>query len=79
MNTNKKQGDTVKITINNVDHFISSGVYKVSELKSLGNVPLADQLEEVRNDDLHKLADNASTNIKGGEVFVSHPKDSDAS
>ncbi|HYX10011.1 MAG TPA: hypothetical protein VE912_25010 [Bacteroidales bacterium] len=79
MSEEKKKTEDVTITINGETISISKGVHKVTELKSLGNIAQADDLEELKNGKLHLLADNASTNIKGDEVFVSHPKDSASS
>lgn len=79
MNEHNKKGDEVKIIINSVDKEISKGVHTVADIKMLGGIPTADDLEEVKEGKLHPLADGASTNIKGGEVFISHPKDSSSS
>ena len=79
MTEHEKKGDEVTITINNVEKQITEGVHTVADIKALGGVPAADDLEEVKDGKLHPLPDGSSTNIKGGEVFVSHPKDSSSS
>ena len=71
--------ELVKITINGHSHSISEGEHTVVELKDLGGVPLADELEEIKHQKPHPLKDDGKTNIKGGEVFVSHPRGSGSS
>ena len=71
--------ELVTITINNEHKQIHRGEAKVSEIKELGGVPLADDLEEVVNGKLVPLPDGGKVNIKGGEKFVSHVKDSGSS
>ncbi len=72
-------GPQVTITINNVLKHIHRGHQTVAAIKTLGGVPLADDLEEVVNGRLKPLADDGAVTIKGGEVFISHPKDSGSS
>ncbi len=69
----------VPISINGHPHRIHRGSHTVAELKALDHVPLADDLEQNVNGQLIPLADDALVTIKGGEKFVSHPKDSGAS
>lgn len=71
--------EMVTITINGVDKQIHRGEAKVSEIKALGGIPLADDLEEVVNGKLVPLPDDGKVHIKGGEKFVSHVKDSGSS
>lgn len=70
---------TVTITVNNTSVQIHRGHQTVAQIKTLGNVAAADDLEQLVNNRLVPLADNASVTIKGEEVFVSHPKDSASS
>ena len=72
-------GPDVHITIGINEYVIHRGSHTVSEIKTLGGVALADDLEQVVNGQLTPLADDARVTIKGGERFVSHPKDSGAS
>ncbi|HSR88796.1 MAG TPA: hypothetical protein VLK22_00140 [Candidatus Udaeobacter sp.] len=69
----------VEITINNTHYSIERGNYSVEQIKNLGHVPLADDLLEILDKKLKTLNDNAHVEIKGGEVFVSHPKGSASS
>ncbi|MGH7626139.1 MAG: hypothetical protein ACREOJ_12585 [Gemmatimonadaceae bacterium] len=83
--------DVVTITINNninninnnqQPYSIHRGRQTVSAIKTLGGVPQADELAQViegNSPPLTPLADNGSVTIKGGEVFVSYPKDSGSS
>jgi hypothetical protein len=64
----------VKIKINGVDYPIERGRHSVAQIKTLGHVALADELEQVIDGKLHPLPDDGSIEIKGGEVFVSHPR-----
>jgi hypothetical protein len=71
-----QHGPLVTITINSKPYEIHRGHQKVSEIKTAGNVPLADDLEQVVEGKLVPLSDDGAVTIKGGEIFVSHPKDS---
>lgn len=72
--------DTVSIKVNDKPVEIHRGRQAVSEIKRLGGVPSADELAEViAGQPLKPLADNGSVVIKGGEEFVSYPKDSSSS
>lgn len=69
----------VTITIDTKPHKVKPGQYTVAAIKQIGNVPLAYDLEELVGGKLTPLADGGSVTIKGGEVFLSHPKDGGAS
>lgn len=71
--------DVVTIIVNAVEREIHRGRQPVSEIKRIGEVPQADQLEQVIDGKLVPLADDAAVTIKGGEEFVSHPRDSGSS
>jgi hypothetical protein len=71
--------DQVTITINDVPKSIHRGRQDVSAIKKLGEVPLADVLEQKINGRLEPLADDGSLVIRGGEEFLSHPRDSGSS
>ncbi len=75
----QEHGPFVTITIGTSDYTIHRGSQTVVEIKTLGHVPLADDLEQIVNGQLTPLADDGRVTIKGGEKFVSHPKDSGAS
>lgn len=70
----------VHITINNVRYSVRPGRHSVAEVKAVGHVPLADDLEQVlHGNQLHLLADDGHVEIHGGEAFVSHPKSASSS
>ena len=71
--------DIVTITVNTIDRDIHRGRQPVSEIKRVGEVPQADELAQVVDGKLVPLDDNGAVTIKGGEAFVSHPRDSSAS
>jgi hypothetical protein len=71
--------ELVTITIDTKEYKIHRGAHTVAELKQVGGVPAAYELEQLVGGKLVPLADNASVTIKGGEVFLSHPKDGGAS
>ena len=72
--------ELVDVTVNNNPVKIHRGRQPVSELKRLGGVPAADELAQVVDGQpLKPLADDGSLVIKGGEEFVSYPKDSSSS
>lgn len=64
----------VSITIDNKTYEVPRGRISVAELKQLGGVPPAYELEEIVNGKLVPLKDDAFVEIKGGEHFVSHPR-----
>jgi len=69
----------VEITINAQQLRIRRGHHTVVELKNLGHVPLADDLEQIINGQMHLLPDDGAVVIHGQEVFVSHPKSTSSS
>lgn len=71
--------DTVTIMINNVAQTVHRGRQSVSEIKRIGGVPQADVLEQLIDGQLVELDDNGAVTIKGGEQFISHPRDSASS
>lgn len=71
--------DTVTITINNEEYSIHRGRQSVSEIKGIGGIPQADVLEQLIDGQLVELDDNGAVTIKGGEQFISHPRDSASS
>lgn len=74
-----QHGPTVTIKVNGIDRPIHRGRQTVEKIKNAGQVPLADDLEQVIDGKLTPLRDDGAVTIKGGEVFVSHPKDSGSS
>ncbi len=71
--------EVVTIIVNSLEREIHRGRQPVSEIKRVGEVPQADQLEQVIDGKLVPLADDGAVTIKGGEEFVSHPRDSGSS
>ena len=71
--------DCLQITVNGLERRIQSGRRTVSEIKKVGEVPQADDLEQLIDGKLVPLADDASVIIKGREEFFSHPKDGGSS
>ncbi len=71
-----EEGPEVTITVNNMPKLIHRGHRTVAEIKAVGGVPQADDLEQVVDGKLVPLRDDGAVTIKGREVFVSHPKDS---
>ena len=74
-----KDNEMVSIEINGTSYKITRGNHSTEDLKKLAAVPLADDLDEIKNHKPHALRDDGHTNIEGGEVFVSHPKGSGSS
>lgn len=64
----------VEITIDGVKHKVAAGKTTVAEIKTIGNVPLADELIQNIGGKLTPLADDATVCIVGCEEFVSHPR-----
>lgn len=69
----------VEIMVNDNLYKIHRGNQSISEVKTAGNVPLADKLDQVVNGKLIPLDDNGSIVIKGGEEFKSHVQSGGAS
>ena len=69
----------VSISINNVEHTIAPGHTTVKELKKLGSVTAGDELVQVVDCEVVALEDGGTVCIRGGEVFVSHPRQGGAS
>lgn len=74
-----EKGSIVSIKINGDTKEIHRGSTKVEEIKNLGGIPLADDLEIIEDGKLRLLPDDGKVTIKGGEEFVSHPKSSQSS
>jgi len=72
-------GPTVTITINGTQYEIHRGHQTVATIKATGNVPAADELEQNIDGQLKPLEDDGGVTLKGGEVFISHPRDSGSS
>jgi hypothetical protein len=69
----------VKIEVDNHPEHVAPGSYIVSDFKALVGVPADKDLDQVINDALVTLADDATIEIKGGEVFFSHVRHGGAS
>lgn len=74
-----EHGPNVTTTVNGQPVTIHRGRRTVTEIKQAAHVPLAHDLELVSDGVLKPLADDGALVIKGGEVFVSHPKDAASS
>jgi len=64
----------VTITIDNKTYKVDRGKISVAELKQLGGISPAYELEQIIDGKLVPLRDDQHVEIKGGEVFVSHPR-----
>ena len=67
-------GPEVTITLNGTPKEIHRGHRTVVELKDVGGIPQADELNQIIDGTLVPLADDGAVTIKGGEEFVSHPR-----
>ena len=71
----KEKGEhekNVKVEVDNHPKHVEPGTYVVSEFKALVGVPADKDLDQVIDNTLTTLDDNASITIRGGEVFFSH-------
>jgi hypothetical protein len=64
----------VTITIDNKKYEVHRGKISVAELKQLGGISPAYELEEIIDGKLVPLKDDQHVEIKGGEQFVGHPR-----
>jgi hypothetical protein len=71
--------DEVTISVNGEHVVIHRGRRTVGEIKSLGHVQPAHDLDQLIDGTLTPLPDEGSVVIGGGEVFFSHPKDGQSS
>lgn len=69
----------VTISVDGKDVSIHRGHQTVANIKSAGNVIANYDLDQLVDGKLEPLLDEGSVTIKGGEIFVSHPKDSSSS
>jgi len=69
----------VSITIDGKPHEIRPGEHPVAQIRAIGHVPHDYDLEQVVSGKFIPLPDHGKIQIKGGEVFVSHPKDAASS
>ncbi len=74
-----EQGALVTITVDTKPYKIHRGHQTVAAIKTLAGVPLAYELEQLTGGKLTPLPDDGAVTLKGGEVFLSHPKDGGAS
>jgi len=63
----------VTIQVNTKEISIRRGAHAVSEIKKLGGVPQADELDQQVDGTMVPLDQGGKVVIKGGEVFVSFP------
>lgn len=76
----KKEGPKkVSITINHKPFEVIAGVHTVADLKTIGGVPLAHDLDQIIAGKLTPLKDDGKVEICGGEQFISHIKDGSSS
>ena len=74
-----EQGPKVPIIVNNVEFQIRRGRRTVVDIKTLAGVTLAHELEQIIDGKPTPLPDDGAVTIKGGERFISHPRDASAS
>lgn len=67
-----KEKKTVDVTVDGKKKKVAPGAYIVSAFKELVEVPATKILEELIGGKFTDLADTATVDIKGGEVFSSH-------
>lgn len=72
-------GKKVTIHIDNKPYKITKGEHSVSEIKVLGKIPEAYELEQVIDGQLTPLKDDAYVCIEGNEKFFGHPRDGSSS
>ena len=68
-----KKDEAVEISINGNKFSTDRGKNSVEHLRTLGSVPANEILSELKNGKFHDLKNDGHVQIKGGEVFVSHP------
>jgi len=71
----KGEEKLVHITVDNQDRKIKPGIHSVADIKQVGMVDPSYDLDQVIDEELRPLPDTGKVEIKGCEVFLSHPKD----
>lgn len=69
----------VEVTIDDNLRKVHRGRQTVVDLKNLAGVALAYDLDQFIDGKFVPLKDDGAVTIKGGEVFISHPKDGSSS
>lgn len=64
----------VSITADTVTIHLHRGLYKLDVLKRLSKVPLSDVLEKLVGTELVPVPEDKLVEIKGCEIFASHPQ-----
>ena len=79
----KKTGREVEITISGPggakEYKVHQGKYSVAEIKRIGHIPEAYELEERINGVLTPLPDGGHVTIEGKEFFLGHVRDAKSS
>lgn len=76
----KEYGESlVDVTIDDKTWRIHRGRQTVVDLKTVAGVALVYDLDQVVDGKFQPLPDDGAVTIKGGEIFVSHPKDGSSS
>lgn len=81
---NKKNGNenskrNVEIKIDDATYSVHRGHQTVEALKAVAGIPLAYDFNQVIDGEFIPLPDDGGVTLKGGEVFISHPKDGSSS
>jgi hypothetical protein len=74
-----KADTKVIIIVNELNYKIEAGLRSVAEIKTVGQVPLGYDLEQLIDGKLTPLKDEAVVEIKGNEIFFGHVKDGSSS
>lgn len=64
----------VSVTIDGRQVQVPYGNVTVVGLKEMLDVPPEKDMDEIKNSKLHPLNEKGHFEVKGGEVFISHPK-----
>ncbi len=79
-NENGQPGQSqVTIIVDSKQYTIHRGHQTVTAIKTLAGIPLAYDLDQVIEGKFEPLPDDGRITIKGGETFISHPKDGSSS
>lgn len=68
-------GKDVAVVIDTKTYEVHRGHTTIIELKNTAGIPLAYELEQVVNGKLVPLPDDGAVTLKGGEHFISHPRE----
>ena len=64
----------VSIVVDNKSVYLHHGHYELDVVRQLAKVPASDDLDQLVGTELVAVSNDKPIEIRGGEIFISHPK-----